>query len=88
VLAGANVHDTKLLAATLDAVVVERPQPTAEQPQHLSLNRAHDNSTGEAAVAVPGYVLHIRRTGEGVVDPATGEQRFPARRWAAKPTLV
>jgi hypothetical protein len=50
VIAGANIHDTKLLAATLDAVVVERPQPTAEQPQHLCLDKAYDNPTGEAAV--------------------------------------
>jgi putative transposase len=27
VVAGANVHDTKLLAATLDAVVLVRPKP-------------------------------------------------------------
>jgi putative transposase len=32
VVAGANVHDTKLLAATLDAVVVERPQPRTDAP--------------------------------------------------------
>jgi putative transposase len=38
-LAGANVHDTKLLAATLEAIVVERPQPTAETPQHLCLDK-------------------------------------------------
>ena len=30
VIAGANVRDDKLLAATLDAVVVERPKPTEE----------------------------------------------------------
>ena len=31
VVAGANVHDAKLLEATLDAIVVERPQPTEEE---------------------------------------------------------
>ena len=30
VVSGANRHDTKLLSDTLDAIVVERPQPTAE----------------------------------------------------------
>ena len=35
-VAGANVNDHLLLAATLDAIVVERPQPTEEEPQHLS----------------------------------------------------
>ena len=39
VVAGANVHDTKLLRATLEAVVVERPQPTARAPQHLCLDK-------------------------------------------------
>ena len=35
VVAGANRHDMKLLADTIDAVVVERPEPTEENPQHL-----------------------------------------------------
>jgi hypothetical protein len=38
-MAGANVHDTKLLASTLEAIVVERPQPTVEAPQHLCLDK-------------------------------------------------
>ena len=32
VVAGANVHDAKLFEATLDAIVVERPQPTGRNP--------------------------------------------------------
>jgi putative transposase len=79
VIAGANVHDTKLLAATLDALVVERPQPTPEQPLHLCLDKAYDNPTGEEAVATHGYVPHIRRISEEKLDPATGEKRFPGR---------
>ena len=39
VVAGANVHDTKLLEATLEAIVVERPQPTDQVPQHLCLDK-------------------------------------------------
>lgn len=88
VIAGANVHDTKLLAATLDAIVVARPQPTLAQPQHLCLDKGYDNPTGEAAVAEHGYVGHIRRIGEEKRDPATGEQRFPARRWVVERTLA
>ena len=88
VIAGANVHDTKLLAATLEAIVVARPQPTPEQPQHLCLDKAYDNPSGEEAVAVHGYLPHIRRIGEERVDPATGEKRFPARRWVVERTLA
>ncbi len=50
VTAGADVHDTKLLADTLDAVVVERPLPTSGKPQHLCLDKAYDNPTGHHAV--------------------------------------
>ena len=39
VIAGANVHDTKLLEATLDAIVVERPTPTEERPQSCAWTR-------------------------------------------------
>jgi hypothetical protein len=39
VIAGANVPDARLLKDTIEAVVVERPQPSSESPQHLSLSR-------------------------------------------------
>ena len=45
VVAGANVHDTKLLAATIEAIVVERPEPTPAAPQHLCLDKGYDNPT-------------------------------------------
>ena len=43
VIAGANVPDFKLLEATLDAVVIERPQPSqSSAPQHLCLDKGYD----------------------------------------------
>ena len=86
VVAAANVHDTKLLAVTLDAVVVPRPEPTPAAPQHLCLDKAYDNPTGRAAVAEHRYVPHVRRIGEEKLD-AAGEKRFPARRWVVERTL-
>ncbi len=49
VVAGANVPDFfKLLAATMDAVVVERPQTTEEASQHLCLDKkGYDNQPAE-----------------------------------------
>ncbi len=87
VVAGANVHDTKLLEATLEAIVVERPEPTEEAPQHLCLDKAYDNPTGEATVAKYGYQPHIRRIGEEKLD-TSGEKRHPARRWVVERTLA
>jgi putative transposase len=87
VIAGAKRHDTKLLQATLAAVVVERPTPSAQQPQHLCLDKAYDNPTGEAAVAAQHYVGHIRRIGEEKLDEQ-GEKRYPARRWVVERTFA
>jgi putative transposase len=86
VTAEANRHDTKLLAATIDAIVVERPVPTPAAPQHLCLDKGYDNPTGHATVAQYGYIPHIRRIGEEKLDPQ-GQKRFPARRWVVERTL-
>jgi putative transposase len=84
-VAGANVHDTKLLAATIEAIIGERPQPTPDAPQHLCLDKAYDNPTGHTTVAAYGYTPHIRRIGEEPFDEQ-GEKRFPARRWVVERT--
>ncbi len=50
-IAGANVLERRLLRATIEAIVVERPEPTAEAPQNLSLDGGYDHATGRAAAA-------------------------------------
>jgi putative transposase len=88
ILAGANVPDFKLLAATLDAIVVERPEPSEEAPQHLCLDKGYDKGeVVEEAVNSRGYRAHIRRIGEEKLDSA-GEKRYPARRWVVERTLL
>ena len=86
-IAGANVHDTKLLAATLGAIVGERPQPTEERPQHLCLDKGYDNPTGHETVTAYQYTPHIRRIGEEKRDPH-GQKTYPARRWVVERTLA
>ena len=63
VIAGANVVEQKLLKATIEAIVVERPEPTDEE-QHLCLDKGYDNPNGRAAASEAGYTPHIRRIGE------------------------
>ena len=86
VVAGANVHDTKLLELTLESVVVERPDSGDRRPQHLCLDKGYDNPTGHGAVATHGYRGHIRRIGEEKLD-AKGEKRYPALRWVVERNL-
>jgi putative transposase len=86
VIAGANVNDHKLLEATIDAIVIQRPDPESVT-QHLCLDKAYDNQTGEAACAAGGYVPHIRRIGEEKLD-GRGNKTHPARRWVVERTLA
>ena len=81
-VAGANVHDTKLLRPTLESIVVARPEGT----QNLCLDKGYDNPTGHGTVAAFQYCPHIRRIGEEKLD-RWGEQTFPARRWVVERTL-
>jgi putative transposase len=87
VVAPANRNDHLLLAATLEAVVVERPKPTAEQPQHLCLDKGYDYAATDAAVEAHGYVGHVRRIGEEKLDES-GAKRHPARRWVVERTFA
>lgn len=82
VIDGANVHDTKLLERTIDAVIVARPEPD-EVEQHLCLDKGYDNPTGQMAAIAAHYMPHIRRIGEEKLDPARRRTQ-PARRWVVE----
>jgi putative transposase len=64
VVAGANRPDMKLLAPTLYSIVVERPEPTAAQPQGLCLDKGYDYEEVRATLAVFGFTAHLRIRGE------------------------
>lgn len=87
VIAGANVHDAKLLKRTLQAIVVPKPKPTPRKKQHLCLDKGYDNPTGHAAAKCRSHTPHIRRIGEEKLDQR-GRKRHPARRWVVERTLA
>ena len=89
-VAGANVHDTKLLAATLESVVVEAPHGGDAEAKHLCLDKGYDMvSNGTAGRAAHGYGQRIRH-------PATARQKLDGqgiwdvirRRWVVERTLI
>ena len=59
VVAGANVLDAKLLAATIEVVVLERPPVQESWPQHLYLEKGYDNEDGWGACVDHDYEPHI-----------------------------
>jgi putative transposase len=86
VIAGANVVEQKLLKATIEAIVIDRPDPE-EGDQNLSLDKAFDNPRSREAAAEAGYVPHIRRIGEErkKCDPWKGHK---PRRWVVERTFA
>lgn len=86
-IAAAHVHDVRLLKDTLDAVVVERPEPTSDEPQHLCLDKGYDSSGGYRVILEQGYVPHVRRIGQEKLDEG-GQQKHPARRWVVERTFA
>jgi putative transposase len=86
VIDGANVPDCKLLEATIEAVVIERPEPTEGAPQNLCLDKGYDNPTGRKAAESGGHTPHIRRIGEEK-KPCDGAQGHKPRRWVVERTL-
>jgi len=85
VIAGANIHDTKLLEKTLEVVIVERPNPL-ELKQHLCLDKGCDNPTGREAVDQHQYTPHIRRIGKEKWNE-NRQKTYPARRWVVERAL-
>jgi len=85
VVAPANVHDAKLLQATIEAVVIERPDPE-EVEEHLCLDKGYDNPSGQQAATRGGYTPHIRRIGEEQ-QPTPAHPDAKPRRYVVERTI-
>lgn len=85
IIDGANRHDMKLLCATLDGIVVARPEPTSEQPQHLCLDAGYDYPLCLEQVQARSYQPHIRSRGQEQQAKAT-IPGYRARRWVVERT--
>jgi putative transposase len=80
---GANRHDCKLLAPTLDSVPIVRPEPTPWQPQGLCLDRGYDYPWVHELTRERGLTPHIRSR----ADEIRQKLRIPgwrARRWVVE----
>ena len=84
-VAGANRNDMKLVRATIESIVVERPAPTDEQPQGLCLDKGYDFQEVRDILAEFGFTAHIRARGEEA-KAIKCEAGFRARRWVVERT--
>jgi len=83
VIEGANRHDMKLVRATIESIVVERPAPTAGRPQGMCLDKGYDYAEVRATLAEFGFTAHIRARGEEAAEIAR-EAGQRARRWVVE----
>jgi hypothetical protein len=77
---GANRHDSKLLAPTLDSVPIARPERSAERPQALCLDGGYGYPWVDELAVGRGYTARIRRRSDELERKRTGSGSR-ARRW-------
>jgi putative transposase len=89
VVDGANRNDDKLLAATLDGIVVARPESEEEEvPEHLCLDAGYDSEAVRGELDSRGYEAHIRPRDKNE-RREEDENHHPggkARRWVVERT--
>jgi putative transposase len=83
IVAGANVPDARLLAATLEVIMAEPPK--LNWPQHLCLDKGYDNATGWGVVVENGYGARIQLIRD--LRPPRKKCHTP-RRWVVERTLA
>jgi len=80
---GANRHDMKLVRATLEAIVVDRPEPTDEQPQGMCLDKGYDYEAVREILEEFAFTAHIRAGGEEA-QALQADASKKARRWVVE----
>ena len=81
---GANVHDQKLLAPTLDGIPVSRPEPAPYHAQRLCLDKGYIGKPVEQEVRKRGYIPHVPVKSRQQVT--RHHRRGNARRWKVERT--
>jgi putative transposase len=82
----AQRHDVKLLAATLDGVMIDRVEPHDSQPQHLCLDKAYAGEPAQQTAAERGYKVHLPDKANAKQKRQRKGGRRKARRWVVEVT--
>ena len=83
-MAGANVHDQKLVKETIDSIPVRRPKPTRGKRQHLCLDKAYVGKPVQRLVRSRRFTPHVPL--KGAAQPKPKRRRGKARRWKVERT--
>ena len=84
-VSGANVHDVKLLVATLDRLVCKRPKPRKGKPQRLCADAGYKGGPAQKAAMARHYRTHIKQRKEEAAAKHN-KPGYKARRWVVERT--
>ena len=73
----------KLVCATIESIVGQRPEPSEAQPQGMCLDKGYDYQEVRATLDEFGFTAHIRARGEEA-QAIKHEAGFRARRWVVE----
>ena len=82
---GAHRHEMPWVDATVEAIIITRPEPTVTHPPHLGLDQGDDDDAVRATLAAWSDTAHIRHRGEEAQAKRAilGDR---ARRWVVERT--
>ncbi len=83
VIEGANRHDMRLVRATIESIIIDRPKPTEAHPQGMCLDKGYDYDEVYAILQEFGFTAHVRPRGEES-QAIKREAGFKARRWVVE----
>jgi transposase len=82
---GANRNDFKMVRETITSIPIERPRPTAQEPQGMCLDKGYDYEEVRGLLREFHFTGHIRARGEEA-RAITAHAGFIARRWVVERT--
>ena len=80
----ANRHEVKMLAETLDAVVVERPVASEQEKQNLCLDKGYAGEPAQQEAQARGYEVHVADKVNAKKKRKRKGGRRKARRWVVE----
>ena len=83
---GANRHDMKMTKATLQSIVIYRPEPTIRSKQHMCMDKGYEFPEVYELLEEYGYTIHIRLKGKERSSIKEGIPKYRARRWVVERT--
>ena len=84
-ITGANTHDKTVTLATLDGLVVERPEKVVYRLHHRCLDQGYDYAEVIEGIQERDYHLHVAKSKADQAAIPT-QKKHPARRWVVERT--